>query len=470
MVKQKTWMEELKKALPQDTVYQNTSLSYIYSCAPSGQRIGEVDTVVIPSTVEQVQKVVELAKTHQVPIVPVGGCLSLSDLTVPVHGGIVMDLRKMDRILSVDPYTRTAVIEAGVTVGQMIGYLKHNYPELRFSIPDAPPSATVCGNMILFGSGHLSRYGAHSDMMLGVEVVTCDAALLSIRMGDDGEDEKGPDWSGLFRYWFGRTGIVTKLRIKLYPRRPYRSFLIFKVENSSSLDRIIAKVTSCGLIEDVLLFSMTQKESHLPLTLLQIFLNAEDEEDFNCKKEVFIDLFSDWNERGNGVWLVAPDILPQRFLNNELMEPKYGIEDSVDAKKGGGCIYLGGNMPLDSVPEFFRSGLDISRKYGFSGPLYTIRNVGIGHSVIVNVMYPFNRADPKSRELSYQAMAEAVQVIEELGGIEWKPDIYAQRRQLAAMDNRTRDMILGVTEVMDPDEIFNKGNWCWKEGDNGKTE
>ena len=63
---------------------------------------------------------------------PVGGCLSLSDLTVPVHGGIVMDLRKMDRILSVDPYTRTAVIEAGVTVGQMIGYLKHNYPELRF--------------------------------------------------------------------------------------------------------------------------------------------------------------------------------------------------------------------------------------------------------------------------------------------------------------------------------------------------
>lgn len=215
---------------------------------------------------------------------------------------------------------------------------------------------------------------------------------------------------------------------------------------------------------------MTQKESHLPLTLLQIFLNAEDEEDFNCKKEVFIDLFSDWNERGNGVWLVAPDILPQRFLKNELMEPKYGIEDSVDAKKGGGCIYLGGNMPLDSVPEFFRSGLDISRKYGFSGPLYTIRNVGIGHSVIVNVMYPFNRADPKSRELSYQAMAEAVQVIEELGGIEWKPDIYAQRRQLAAMDNRTRDMILGVTEVMDPDEIFNKGNWCWKEGDNGKTE
>ena len=40
-------------------------------------------------------------------------------------------------------------------------------------------------------------------------------------------------------------------------------------------------------------------------------------------------------------------------------------------------------------------------------------------------------------------MAEAVQVIEELGGIEWKPDIYAQRRQLAAMDNRTRDMNFG---------------------------
>lgn len=469
MVKQTTWMEELKKALPQDTVYQNTSLSYIYSRAPSGQRVGEVDAVVLPFTVEQVQKVVELARAHQVPVVPVGGCLSLSDLTVPVHGGIVMDLRKMDRILSVDPYTRTAVIEAGVTVGQMIGYLKRHYPELRFSIPDAPPSATVCGNMILFGSGHLSRYGSHSDMMLGVEAVTHDASLLSIRMEDDGEGI--PDLTGVFRYWFGRTGIVTKLRIKLYPRRPYRSFLILKVENPSSLDRIIAQVTRCGLIEDVLLFSMTQKESHLPLTLLQIFLNAEDEEDFNCKKEVFLDLFSSWNEHGNGVRPVDPGILPQRFLQNELMEPKYGIEDSVDAKKGGGCIYLGGNMPLDSIPEFFRRGLDISRKYGFFGPLYTIRNVGIGHSAIVNVMYPFNRADPESRELSYQAMAEAVQAIEELGGIEWKPDVHAQRRQLATMDKMTRNMILGVTEVMDPDEIFNKGNWYWKEvGADGNPE
>lgn len=57
----------------------------------------------------------------------------------------------------------------------------------------------------------------HIPTVLGVEVVTCDAALLSIRMGDDGEDEKGPDWSGLFRYWFGRTGIVTKLRISYTP-------------------------------------------------------------------------------------------------------------------------------------------------------------------------------------------------------------------------------------------------------------
>ena len=46
---------------------------------------------------------------------------------------------EMDRILSVDPYTRTGCDRSGVTVGQMIGYLKHNYPELRFSIPDAPP-------------------------------------------------------------------------------------------------------------------------------------------------------------------------------------------------------------------------------------------------------------------------------------------------------------------------------------------
>lgn len=444
---------ELINALGKDSVYARQEERYIYSRIPAGFRVGEFDYLVLPKGAEEVQKIVMIANKYTIPVIPVGAGLSLSDLTVPIHRGIVMDMRKMDKILEVNEKDKYAVIEPGVTVGQMIGYLKKNYPELRISIPDAPPSATVCGNLLIFGSGHLSRYGPHSDMINNLEVVLhsgerCTLSRLPF-----------PDMGSLFTYWFGTTGIVTKLSVKLYVRHQYRSLLIFKVENPDCIPNAIRHATSSGLIEDVLLFAMTQKESHLPLVLLQIFLTGDSEEDILEKKDIFIHMFSDWNKRGNSIIPVDNNIFPDKFIDNQLMEPKYGIEDAVDLKKGGGCGYLGANFPLSSIPDFFKRGLEISRKYDFYGPLYTIRNIGMGHSVIYNIMYPFNRSDPKSIEITKKAMAEASEAIEEFGGIEWKPPVSIQRHQLDRMDEGTKKLIEKLQKVMNPNAIFNPGNW-----------
>ena len=209
---------------------------YIYSRDPGLMPPYKPDYVVMPKTTEEVQKIVKLANEEKMPIVPLGGGLVLSGLTRPLKGGIVIDLKRMDRILEVNEKCRYVLIEAGVTQGKLKAYLEKNYPSLRHSIPDAPPSATVVGNVLIHGQGRLSQpYGFNSDMINGLEVILPTGEVCKI-----GSCAVSPFWfaraplpdlAGLFIGWFGTTGIVTKLSLRLYPRQKTRDVEVFVTEN-----------------------------------------------------------------------------------------------------------------------------------------------------------------------------------------------------------------------------------------------
>ena len=112
--------------------------------------------VVMPKTAQEVQKIVELSNKEQIPIVPMGGGLTLSGLVRPLKGGIVMDLKRMNRIVEVNEQSRYVVVEAGASQGMLQAYLKKHHPALKHSAPDAPPMATIGGNVLIHGSGHIS--------------------------------------------------------------------------------------------------------------------------------------------------------------------------------------------------------------------------------------------------------------------------------------------------------------------------
>jgi len=436
---------------------------YIYSRAPSGIRTGGFDYLVLPGTVSEIREIVRLAAREKIPIVPVGGGLSLSDLTIPVKGGIVMDMKRMDSIIEVNERSRYAVFEAGVTIGSLVGYLNKNHPTVRISVPDAPPSATMCGNALIYGTGHLSRYGAHSEMINGLEAVlyngeVCRLGNCSVSPGQAGGVTQ-PDLTGLFVNWFGGTGIVTRLSLKLYPRHKLRDMLIFKIENPDSIPRAVQKVTETGVMEDVLIFAMKQKESNIPMTLLQLFVTADTDQEMKLKKEIFKEMFADCRNRGNSILFVDNSLFPAKFINDLMAEPKFGIEGSVDARKGGGSAYIGASFPLEKVPAAYKKGLAISEKYGFTGPLYTIRNIGAGHSVIFTFMYPFSRADGESFETMKKASEEAAKAVQELGGVLWKASTDKQKAIMSTMDPGACDLMARVKKEMDPYGIFNPGNW-----------
>ncbi|UCE12608.1 MAG: FAD-binding oxidoreductase, partial [Candidatus Heimdallarchaeota archaeon] len=209
---------------------------YIYSQDPGMMDPHPPDYVVLPKTTEEVQRIIELANENKIPVVPVGGSLSLSGLVIPHHGGIVIDLRRMDRVLEVNEESRYIVFEAGMTTGKLKAFLEKNHPTSRFSIPDAPPSATVVGNIVIHGQGRLTQqYGFNSDMVTGLEVVLPTGDVCKIGSGSVSPYWFSlaplPDLAGLFLGWFGTTGIITKMGLRLYPKKKQRDVEVFVVED-----------------------------------------------------------------------------------------------------------------------------------------------------------------------------------------------------------------------------------------------
>lgn len=448
----------LQKIVGEEFVSRRKEELYLYSRDPGASLPGKADCLVVPGTVEEVREIVEVAGSEKIPLVPAGGGFNLSGLTIPLKGGIVLDMKRMDDIIEVNESSRYALIEAGVTIGKLIHHLNKNNPNLRYSIPDAPPMATMTANALFYGSGHLSKYGAHSDMINGLEVVlpTAEICRLGSCSVSDSWFSKSPlpDLTGLFVNWFGTTGVVTKLSLKLYPRHRIRDMLIFKIRSAKEIPAAIRKITGTELMEDVLVFATTPGKSARVMIFLLIFLSAGTEREYQLKEDLFKEMFEN-----TGISNIPKQMFPARLRSEFMAEPKLGIQDPADAMKGGGFDYVGANLPIDLVPEAYAKGCAIAEQYGFSGPLYTIRNIGIGQGVIFTFIYSFNRADEKSLANSRKVLMETVDMVLDIGGVPWKASLEGQKRIIGKMGSATFNLMNRIRSVLDPNGIMNPGNW-----------
>jgi glycolate oxidase len=198
-----------------------------------------------------------------------GGGLTLSGLILPVHKGIVMDMKRMDRILEINSLGRYAVLEAGVTTGSIVSYLNDHHPTLQAPIPDSPASATVAGNVLIHGSGSLSqKYGHHASMINGLEVVLPTGEIT--KLGSCAISEYWfskapiPDLIGLFTSSFGTMGIITKVSIKLYPKPKERDMIFGLTQDFDGLPNLMSKITFTEFAEDVMV-----AHTHTPSNMKQ---------------------------------------------------------------------------------------------------------------------------------------------------------------------------------------------------------
>lgn len=444
--------QSLVEIVGKDYVSNQPEELYIYSYDLGTTEPHRPDYAVCPRTTEEIQEIVKLANNEKVPVVPLGGGLSLAGLAVPFKGGIALDLKRMDSVVEINERARYVVVECGVSQGQLTSYLERYHPNLTHSEPGAPPQATIAGNVAIHGQGDLAQpYGFNSDMVNGLEVVlptgeVCRFGSCSIDAGWFTQHPL-PD-VGLFLGWSGTTGIITKVSLRLFPCKRIRGTGLFVVEDEELVPEIMYKLTHTQMAEDIVASSQAIPPFASGLQHFAINLAADSEKELEFKQELlWDDTLGEYIRSGAGGFL---------GFTRRLQRPQ--ISKTSDWRKGGGFEYVGSIMPVEKYPECYRRGREISERHGIP---YTVlgRCIGAAHAMMFSWTYAFNRADPETIRQAREALHETDDLALELGGTIWKPGLYGQKLVMERLDLNTRNLMKKVKQLLDPNGIMNPGNW-----------
>lgn len=202
--------------------------------------------IVVPETQEEVIRIVRFCHDEKVPFVARGSGTSLSGGSLPIEGGIVIALNRLNRILRVDPVQRIAVVEPGVinlavtAAAQPFG--------LHFA-PD-PSSQQICtiGGNVAFNSGgaHCLKYGMTSNHVLGLRAVLATGEV--VEFGGESREQVGPDWTGLFVGNEGLFGVALEVTLQLLPRAEMFHTVLAGYDTLERAGDAVAAVVASGLL------------------------------------------------------------------------------------------------------------------------------------------------------------------------------------------------------------------------------
>ncbi|MFW2332855.1 FAD-binding oxidoreductase [Ilumatobacter sp.] len=169
-----------------------------------------------PSTIEQVAAVIVAANDVGVPVTAAGGRSGVCGASVPVFGGVVLDLTRLDRIGDVDEASGVVEVEAGVFGPDLERLLNTHHGLTVGHFPQSFDISTVGGWVACRGAGQYStRYGKIEDMVVGLEVVLADGRV--IRTGGGPAAAVGPDLDQVFIGSEGTLGVITRVWLRAHP-------------------------------------------------------------------------------------------------------------------------------------------------------------------------------------------------------------------------------------------------------------
>ncbi len=193
------------------------------SARAGGTPLGRPDVVALPRSEADVAATLRTASAYGVPVVAWGGGSGTQGGAVPIHGGLVVDLRGLDQIIAIDERSLTVTAQAGVNGRALEAALNAR----GLMLPHYPASsewATVGGYVAARGSGVLStRYGKIEDLVLSLQVALAGGELIDTVAVP--RHAVGPDLTQLFVGSEGTLGIITRATLEVVPLPAERRFI-----------------------------------------------------------------------------------------------------------------------------------------------------------------------------------------------------------------------------------------------------
>jgi glycolate oxidase len=199
------------------------------------------DLVVFPGNAAEISRIVKLANQHRFPVVPRGAGTGRAGGSVPVRGGVVLVMTRLNRILEINPEDMLAVAEPGVVTG----VLKQAVAEHGLWYPPDPGSVDFCtigGNVATGAGGAVAvQYGVTRDYVLGLEVVLPTGEIIAAGARTF-KSVVGYDLTRLLLGSEGTLGIITKIILRLVPQPASRLSL------AAGFDTLDAALTAVGQV------------------------------------------------------------------------------------------------------------------------------------------------------------------------------------------------------------------------------
>jgi len=202
--------------------------------------------VVLAETQNEVIETVRICHGLGVPFVARGSGTSLSGGSLPVPGGIVIALNRLNRIIKIDPEERFAIVETGVINLEVskaaAPYGLHYAPD-----PSSQPICTIGGNLAFnSGGAHCLKYGMTSNHILSLRVVLPDGEVVDL--GDESVESIGPDLVGLYVGSEGLFGVALQARLRLLPKPEASQTVLAAYHSLAAAGEVVSEIVASGLV------------------------------------------------------------------------------------------------------------------------------------------------------------------------------------------------------------------------------
>ncbi len=434
------------------------------------------DVVVQVTSAEQVEAVLRIATAERVPVVPALASSNVGGLCIPDHGGILMDMMGMNRILEVFEEDLVMVVEPGVTWQQVKDYLDEHHPGLRFGYSLSPPDTTVLGNCLMDGLSNLSlRWGSMGDWLNGLEVVLPDGERL--RTGGFSWNDYPvtpapmPRLEGLFVNWHGTTGVVVKaaIEVQVKPRNRARCFYFGRdIPDTFRFINAVARAEICDDLAGLswplgkMLFGDPRpvwRQEGEPRVIVFVDYSADDDELFAAKGRAIERLAAGFRDGGATIEgpLHIEDLLALEPRFNKFADWPMRLEFMVD-HPGGGLSWVGTYGPASRFPESVQACHDLMAERGFP-PAVVTRVMRGGHFGVLRMITTFDKKDPEEVACVARLNEEIADLAFSMGYVPYKTPRWALERYRDRLDPGFQKLLSKLKRAVDPHGILNPGRW-----------
>ena len=369
------------------------------------------DAVVFVHSTDEVAGVVRACNTHGVPFVPRGGGTNLSGGTIPIKGGVVLEMIRMNRVLEVDRANLRARVQPGLfnlEFGAALAPLGYQYlPD-----PASQKAATLGGNVAENSGGpHCFKYGVTTNHVLGLTLVLSDGRV--VRTGGKAPDAPGYDLTGVFVGSEGTLGICTEIVAKIVRLPEGVKTLLAIYDSIEEGSETVSAIVAAGMVPatlemmDQLVIKAVEESIHcgFPLDCATVLIIEVDglKDDLENQAKAIADLC-----RAHGAREVR--VAKDEAERAALWAGRRGAFGAV-ARLTPSYLVCDGTVPRTSLPKILRKVAEVGKQYDLQIPNVFHAGDGNLHPLI---LFDWRDAEQKARVL--KAGMEILRLCVEVGG------------------------------------------------------